>query len=176
MTLKYVRVILLPMLFAGCAPSHQETAPDAWQHPSERSSPGPVAPPPPSVEELSSARSWTPRFIATGFASGIMVEFTGLKANAPLHANYAGIELRKTPADSASPATQSLTATINDLRQAFFKVKPGVYALRQTRQWADQSYIQNVEVREGNYSVVTIGVLVPAAPRIESASDTHEDR
>ena len=105
-----------------------------------------------------------------------MVEFTGLKQDAKLNARYAGVELRRAVPDTSLAATFTLTTTINDLRQAFFKVPPGVYFLRQTRAWAEQSYIREVEVREGNYSVITIGVLNPRAPKAQPASDTNGNK
>ncbi len=136
-----------------------------------------------NAEPVPQVKSWTPRFIATGLACGIMIEFTGVKKDKPLHARYAGLELRRFPADPGSmadnikqPASITsiassdplhrdpllLSTTINDAKQAFFKVPPGKYLLRQTKEWADQTYIRDVEVREGNYSVISIPVRVPA--------------
>ncbi len=122
-------------------------------------------PPKESVTDVDSGlrpltvRAWTPKFIATGLASGIMIEFTGVKKDKPLHARYAGIELRRYPAvpqseeengkqltwnqkgDDVLAATFeprriepfALSTTINDVKQAFFKVPPGKYLLRQTK-------------------------------------------
>jgi hypothetical protein len=118
-----------------------------------------------------------------------MVEFTGVKKDKPLHARYAGIELRRYPAaadPAASASTQLtlneqgndfvpapfdvdraepivLTTNINDVKQAFFKVPPGAYVFRQTREWADQSYIGGVIVRDGSYSVIIVPVKIPGA-------------
>lgn len=135
------------------------------------------------AEPVRQIKPWSPRFIATGLACGIMIEFTGVKKDKPLHARYAGLELRRFSADPGSmadnikqPASITsiassdplhrdpllLSTTINDAKQAFFKVPPGKYLLRQTKEWADQTYIRDVEVREGNYSVISIPVRVPA--------------
>jgi len=124
---------------------------------------------------LEFANAWSPHFVRTGLSTGIMVQFTGLKKHAKLGARYSGIELWRYPEDSVATYLQTqstaempgenrrdsltLTSTINYLRQAFFKVSPGIYLFRQTKNWADQSYIRGVEVREGNYSVVTVAVL-----------------
>jgi hypothetical protein len=182
MSFKYRYILFAPALVIGCSSSHHE----AVRQPSQESPTTAVqesasalevdAVLPPAPEALVSARTWSPQFIPTGFASGIMVEFTGLKQNAKLNARYAGIELRRAVPDTSLPATFRLNTTINDLRQAFFKVPPGVYFLRQTKVWAEQSYIREVEVREGNYSVVTIGVLNPRAPKVQPASDTNDTK
>lgn len=135
------------------------------------------------ADSIGPIRSWIPHFIPTGLACGIMIEFKGVKKDKPLHARYAGIELRRYPpaVTSVVSATEQIGptisssridmprygpfvigTTINDQKQAFFKVPPGKYLLRQTKEWADQTFIDNVVVREGNYSVVSIPVRIPA--------------
>ena len=148
----WIIVIFFAILFAGCSSSDKGAARDAPQGEPEvavQDSAQPTEPSqapslPPSQQ---AGRAWTPRFIPTGSASGIMIEFTGLKKNAELHARYAGIELQHIARDSSTqvlPSTLTFTTTINDLRQAFFKVSPGKYLLRQTKAWADQSTIRDV--------------------------------
>jgi hypothetical protein len=182
MWFKYSYILIAPALFVGCSSSRNEAVHQPL-HDQERAAVQEStavldadAALPPTPEALKNARTWTPQFIPTGFASGIMVEFTGLKQNAKLNARFAGIELQRSVQDTSLPATLTLTTTINDLRQAFFKVRPGVYLLRQTKAWAEQSYIRAVEVREGNYSVITIGVLNPRTAKVQSASDTNDTK
>lgn len=131
-------------------------------------------PPPPPVEQpaesnvFAEARIWSPRFVATGLSSGIMIEFTGMKKDAPLNARFSGIEVWPYPVDTvafaqhdSSALPQTLSETINNLRQAFYKIPPGMYLVRHTKEWADTSYIRDVEVREGEYSIISVGVLKP---------------
>ena len=136
-----------------------------------------VESPSPRVDQLANAREWSPKFIATGSASGIMVEFTGLKKDAELRARYAGIELRPVVQDSGVthlPASITLSTTINGLRQAFFKVRPGKYLVRQSKDCAEKSYIRDIVVKEGSYSIVSFGVLNPRAPKTKELFDTIE--
>ncbi len=128
-------------------------------------------------------------FIPTGSACGIMVEFTGLKKNKPLNARFCALELQHYPAGTAAPDSLflvggafpeggkvlSLTSAINDLRQAFFKVQPGTYLVRQTRDWADRSFIRNVEVRDGSYSVIFIDVFQAWSARAKQMSQDRAD-
>jgi len=180
----YLLFTTVILLFTGCSSSHKETVKEPPQQQPEivfQDSSDFIeteAPPPPSPS-TQGVPSWQPRFIATGSASGIMVEFTGLKPTAKLNARYAGIEILRIGQDSSAtslPITFNLTTTINDLRQAFFKVPPGTYLVRQTKVWAEQSNIQNVEVREGNYSVITIKVFNPSAQKIKQVSDTNDNK
>ena len=138
-----------------------------------------VESPSPTVDQLAGAKTWSPKFIATGSASGIMVEFTGLKKDAELRARYAGIELHPAFQDSGGmhlPASIRLSTTINDLRQAFFKVRPGKYLVRQTKDWAEQSYVKDIEVKEGSYSIVSFGVLNPRAPKTKELLDSTDQK
>jgi len=194
--MKFVGVqllIIFPLILAGCSSSSNDLAgkdseivptavDDSSENPQDEITEDVVTRIPPM-------KSWTPKYIQTGLASGIMVEFTGVKKDKPLHARYAGIELFRYPAageagDRAAnqltlnaegndfvPAPFDvertepivLTTTINDVKQASFKVPPGAYVFRQTREWAEQSYISGVIVRDGNYSVVMIPVKIPGA-------------
>lgn len=138
---------------------------------------------------LSAMRPWTGHFIPTGSACGIMIEFTGIKKNKQLNARYCTVELQRYPipeidGDSLQPPasgfseglkTLSLTSPINDLRQAFFKVPPGTYLVRQTRDWADRSIVRNVEVRDGNYSIIFIDVFQAWSARARQMSQTPAD-
>jgi hypothetical protein len=163
-------------LLAGCSTSRQSPAAERTTAAVPEAPPAVVidtalpAPedPVPAVEE----RTWKPKFIPTGFASGVMLEFTGMKKDATLHAHFASLEFLPQPGGTNAdlqktiqePATR-MTATINDLRQAFFKVSPGIYHIRQTKDWAEQTLIKNVEVRDGSYSVVQVAVKVPKPAR-----------
>ena len=183
--------LLVILMCAGCSSSSHDVAgkePDII-------SPVTDDPPPAraadtaaeAVTRIPPLKSWAPKYIQTGLASGIMVEFTGVKKDKPLHARFAGIELRRYPTDAGERSANQLTlnqpgndfvppafdieraepivlnTTINDVKQAFFKVPPGKYVMRQTKEWADQSYIGGVIVREGNYSVIMIPVRIPGA-------------
>lgn len=167
MIFKYFAIIaFFTSLLAGCSTSQREAVretslPQPETEIEETTEFQGVEDSLPTPQLLANARTWSPQFIATGFASGIMIEFTGLKKNAELRARYAGIELQPISQDSTGlqlPPSITLTTTINDLRQAFFKVRPGKYLLRQTREWAEQSYVRDIEVKEGSYSIVSIGV------------------
>lgn len=181
MRFTYLHIVIIITFVAGCSSSREEVVNKAPQPPQEiTQDPAPAqdaeTPVPLSADPLFEARRWSPLFIKTGFASGIMVEFTGLKENAKLNAQYAGIELQRIVPDTLFPAALNLTSTINDLRQSFFKVRPGLYLLRQTRVWAEQTYIRDVEVREGNYSVVRIEVFNPRAPKLQPVSETNDNK
>lgn len=182
MRFTYFHIFIILTFSAGCSSSREEVVNKPPPPPQEIITQDATAEQeaettlPPSAEPLLEARRWSPLFIKTGFASGIMVEFTGLKENAKLNARYAGIELQRVTPDTLFPSTFNLTSTINDLRQAFFKVRPGWYLLRQTRLWAEQTYIRDVEVREGNYSVVRIEVFNPRAPKLQPVSETNENK
>ncbi|MBI1806594.1 MAG: hypothetical protein HYR76_06030 [Ignavibacteria bacterium] len=155
----------------------------------------------PSAERspIDHAKLWNPRFIQTGATSGIMIEFTGVKKNKPLRARFSTIELWRYPLNtlrmqeySASGFTAknnrsnlhskdtsgviTLSTTINDLRQAFFKVAPGKYLLHQTKEWADQSYIKDVNVLEGNYSILQIDVFTPWLAKTKQLSESVDDK
>ena len=174
----------LGILIAGCASPQHISAVQTTDTSATALDDPPKAPD--AEKQKSSAdtsvlmKSWSPKFVATGLASGIMVEFTGVKKDKPLHARYAGIELRKyadAPAgeEAAAPGDQPAingndllnvqpviyNSTINDVKQAFFKVPPGRYVLRQTKDWAARDFISGVIVREGSYSVITIPVRIP---------------
>ena len=108
-----------------------------------------------------------------------MVEFTGLKKNAELHARYAGIALERADPDSLAqvfPPILTLTTTINDLRQAFFKVPPGKYLFHQTKAWANKSLLRDVEVKEGSYSVIRIEVFNPRPQQAKQVPDSTESK
>jgi hypothetical protein len=190
-------LLIFPLILAGCTSSSNDLAvKNAELSPvtsEDTSANAPEANSPEPATHVSPMKSWTPKYIQTGLASGIMVEFTGVKKDKPLHARYAGIELRRYPAasdpadhapdrasnqltlnaqgndfvpapfdvDRAEPIV--LTTSINDVKQAFFKVPPGAYVFRQAREWADQSYIGGVIVRDGSYSVIMIPVKIPGA-------------
>jgi hypothetical protein len=169
----YIAVIVA-VVFAGCIGTKQSGAVDtktsyASPPPASPNDQETTAPAPPSAAKKE--RDWTPKFIPTGFASGIMVEFTGMKKDATLHARYASIELHPVAGDRNPDAARPLldlpyilTSTINDLRQSFFKVAPGKYRIRQVKDWAEQSIVANVEVQEGSYSVVQFEVINPRTP------------
>lgn len=152
-----------------------------------------------SVPPTETTRKWNPKFISTGDASGIMVQFIGLKKNAQLNARYAFIELRRLPENL--PAAQSSTpvgylenrppaeipkisegdptilrSTINDLRQAFFNVPPGKYSFRQAKEWADRSIVMNLEVREGHYSVIRVDVFNAWSTKLKQLSESYEGK
>lgn len=181
------------LVIAGCASSSRQAAVSS-RDTSNAISKEPVEPMIGDTVGDSTSRSlqmkaWQQKFIPTGLASGIMIEFTGVKKDKPLHARYAGIELRRYPSSplNETPSGKqlasihqearstaepfdvlrlepfSLSATINDVKQAFFKVPPGKYILRQTKEWADQGFFGDVIVREGNYSVVIIPVHIPGS-------------
>jgi hypothetical protein len=182
-------VVFTVALLAGCSSSHQAPVMEAPVA-SAAVTPmqAPVDTPVVAVEDPVPAiteKTWKPKFIPTGFASGIMVEFTGLKNNATLHAHFASLELNPQSAgvnpgtnasvnsDTPPPIQEAsfrLTATINDLRQAFFKVTPGLYHIRQTKDWAEDTLVKNVEVREGSYSVVQLAVKNPKS--VKPTDDT----
>lgn len=186
-------LLIFPLILAGCSSSSNDLGvknAELASAPSEDTSANtPVESALEPATRIPPMKSWTPKYIQTGLASGIMVEFTGVKKDKPLHARYAGIELRRYP-DAADPAASAstqltlneqgndfvpapfdvdraepiiLTTNINDVKQAFFKVPPGAYVFRQTREWADQGYIGGVIVRDGSYSVIMIPVKIPGA-------------
>ena len=108
-----------------------------------------------------------------------MVEFTGMKNNKPPNARNSSIELQKYPIDSTGARPSSVitsTSIINDIGQAFFKVTPGVYLVRHTKNWADKSYIRDVEVREGSYSIIQIQVINPRSSKTGNPSQSTEGR
>ena len=90
MSFKYCFIVtVVVIILSGCSSSHKEAVKETpLQQPEaaifdttelqeeDNSLPTP--------QPLADARTWSPQFIATGFASGIMVEFTGLKKNAEL--------------------------------------------------------------------------------------------
>jgi hypothetical protein len=128
---------------------------------------------------MAEAEAWSPRYVQTGLASGIMVEFTGLKKGKTLQAKFANIELRRYLADSASqgalpPVSGPMRAqtTINNLHQAFFKVQPGRYFLRLTNPWADRRMVRGLEVKEGQYAVVANDVYAAWLRRTRQPADT----
>lgn len=125
------------------------------------------------------AEAWSPRFVQTGLASGIMVEFTGIKKGKTLQAKFANIELRRYLHDSVAagavpPVSGPMKAqtTINNLHQAFFKVQPGRYVFRLTNPWADRKMIRDVEVREGAYSVLVNDVYAAWLRRTRQSADS----
>jgi hypothetical protein len=134
------------------------------------------------TELMAQAEAWTPRYVQTGLASGIMVEFTGLKKGKTLQAKFANIELRRYLGDSATQASQVLLppvsgpmraqTTINNLHQAFFKVQPGRYLLRLTNPWADRRMVRNLEVKEGQYAVLANDVYTAWLRRTRQPADS----
>src|SRR5262249_53539587 len=180
MRFTYFNIFIILIFISGCSSSHQEAtnrSPAQLQEPVAQEQPAPESEPlAPAPDLLSEARRWTPQFIPTGFASGIMLEFTGLKSSAKLNARYSGIELARMKPDSSLPPVLKLTSTINDLRQAFFRVRPGLYLVRQTRAWAEQTVVKEVEVRDGNYSVVMFDVINPRAPKAQTLTDSNSTR
>jgi hypothetical protein len=136
----------------------------------------------PEQELLESAQPWSPRFVQTGLASGIMVEFTGIKKGKTLQAKFANIELHRYLADTTAPppagtmpqvsGLMRTQATINNLHQAFFKVQPGKYFFRLTNPWADRRMIRDLEVREGAYSVLSNDVYAAWLRRTRQPADT----
>ena len=184
--LRLARVTLL-VACAGCSKSTLETAkndPPAPMLTIDRELPKPS---PVRIDSaaLSRMKPWRPHFIPTGSACGIMVEFTGLKKNKQLNARFCTLELQRWGADTSvadslsSPLTGSkivsLTSPINDLRQAFFKVSPGIYLVRQTREWADRSYFRNVEVQDGSYSIMFIDVFQAWSARAKPVTQNRDD-
>jgi hypothetical protein len=136
------------------------------------------------LSPFENAKPWNPRFIQTGLASGVMIEFTGMKKGKKLSAKYANLELTRYLPDTtihSKPKTPlldkpvRLQTTINDLQQAFFKVSPGKYLARLTNDWGDRSYIRDLEVKEGEYSVITNDVYAPWL-RTKQLSDSTEGR
>src|SRR5580765_4336443 len=102
--MKFVGVqifLLIPLILAGCSSSandvasqDQGIAPSAYE---DSSANAPEESAPDTATRIPPMKSWIPKYIQTGLASGIMVEFTGVKKDKPLHARYAGIELRRYP-------------------------------------------------------------------------------
>lgn len=141
---------------------------------------------PPEAALLSRAVDWTPRFIQTGLASGIMVEFTGMKKGKTLQAKYANIELRRYLSDTAgarragaAPALSGpmrAQANINNLHQAFFKIQPGTYFFRLTNPWADRTMTRGLVVREGEYSVQSNDVYAAWLRRTKQGLDSSAVR
>jgi hypothetical protein len=131
---------------------------------------------------LEGASGWTPRFVATGLASGVMLEFTGMKKGKTLNAKTANIELRRylhdTLSAGAGPLTAQLSgpmkaqAAVNNLHQAFFKVQPGTYFLRVTNPWADRRVTRDVVVHDGEYSVLSNDVYAAWLKRTKQLSDS----
>ncbi len=131
---------------------------------------------------LETASPWTPRFVQTGLASGVMLEFTGIKKGKTLNAKSANIELRRYLHDTLSGHPGSLAAqlsspmkaqaALNNLHQAFFKVQPGTYFLRVTNPWADRKMIRDVVVRDGEYSVLSNDVYAAWVKRAKQLSDS----
>jgi hypothetical protein len=176
-----VAIFLFGVLLAGCSSSRRE----AIRNPAEEQSAGSskdssrgvdLQDNPPVSEVPKPVRAWKPRFLPTGSASGIMIEFKGVKKNATLRTRYAGIEVQRFASDTSAPRSLTFSASINDLRQAFFKIRPGKYVVRQVKDWADRSYFRDIEVKEGSYSILTIDVINPGAPRGSELSDTSDNK
>jgi hypothetical protein len=161
---------LLSVLAAGCTTATREStqsASPADEYLSERgSSPNAslqLEPARAAVEEGERvAVPWKPKFIPTGLSSGVMIEFTGMKKDRPVNARFASIELQQA---GSSAGGKVYTSTINSLRQAFFKVPPGTYTLRQIKAWADPVVVRDLVVQEGQYSLLYIAVLNPRTAR-----------
>jgi hypothetical protein len=110
---------------------------------------------------------WKPKFITTGFSTGLMVEYLHLQ-HSPGKQRRAVLDAwgyfsqqsplrrdKSTESDSLSAtAFLRITAAVNGLGQAFFSLRPGRYMLRQVSPWAEQIYTREVIVREGAYSIV----------------------
>src|SRR5260221_3540481 len=137
-------LLICTLLGIGCGSSSHETISSVLSSRPEVREETPVSAPSQSIEEapqIQSMKAWSPHFIQTGLSSGIMVEFTGLKKDAPLKARYSSIELKRvtTAANENSQniigdqtGVITLNTTINNLRQAFYKVPPGKYIVRHT--------------------------------------------
>ena len=140
----------------------------------------------PDAALLGSASPWTPRYVPTGLASGVMLEFTGVKKGKTLNAKVANIELRRCLRDTlaaqpggALPALSGpmrTQAPINNLHQAFFKIQPGTYFLRVTNPWADRRVVRGVVVREGEYSVLSNDVYAAWLRRSRQLTDSTGNR
>lgn len=87
-----------------------------------------------------------------------MIEFTGFKSEKPVNAKYSYLEYGQL--DNDTTFTQ-MRSQINDLRQAFFTLPPGRYIIHHVTPWAEQHFISNVIVRDGQYSIIHINVLIP---------------
>lgn len=180
--------LLVVAIFFGCGSSSQRATspPSVQQEPKKDELALSPTPPERVASATEHARKWNPQFVSTGGSSGIMAEFTGVKKDKKLRARYSAIELwdqspdsaagRDTTSNSRKGTSIKLIASINDLRQAFFKVKPGTYLFRHTRLWADTSYIRDIEVREGNYSVIKIDVYSSWSSKSRQLSDTSEEK
>lgn len=116
------------------------------------------------------------KFVATGFSSGLMLQFDA--SNPSLRPSHIGVDIWKYPLDTlpaqersdkngASQSshviqleirneTVSLTSVINDLGQAFFKIPPGTYLVRPKLATLNFDYFVGVEVKAGKYSIVPL--------------------
>ncbi len=101
---------------------------------------------------------WVPRYIPSGFATGIMIEFKGVKEGKTLNAQFSILQCARLDLDTTF---QRLYSKINDLRQAFFSLPAGTYMIRHSTPWADQSIICDVTVLNGKYSVIELSVARP---------------
>lgn len=162
-SLKLLRIILLAFIFFKCGPAEIP----ALVHPS--------APPEPllmdhpmqsglwsTVRYPDTITDWVPRFVSTGVSSGIMIEYTGFKTDKPVNARFAFLEIADLDKDSGFV---ELRTRINDLRQAFFTVDPGQYIVRHVTPWAEQKFFRDVTVKEGEYSIISVTVLIPSAAK-----------
>jgi hypothetical protein len=155
-------LLICALIWAGCGSSSRENSLSMLSLSSRQ-----------NIEEVSrlqSLKKWPPHFIQTGLSSGIMIEFTGLKKDALLNAKYSSIELKRVSPSAGDESKKSspeqsgiitLNTTINNLRQAFYKVPPGTYIVRHIKDWAEKTIVENVEIREGNYSVIRVNVNEP---------------
>ncbi len=161
----------LLVLIASCAgpslaPLPKTGRPQRIEVPPElpRFTPHAIVPP----EEI--VRPWHPRYVTTGISTGIMVDYNGMKKGRLVQARYAILDTWK--CGYASPPRAELDASaftrtlkrINDVGQAFFAVPPGRYIVRHAADWGDQTYLRDVIVREGSYSIITVTVLPYAIP------------
>ena len=105
---------------------------------------------------------WIPRYISTGISSGIMVEFTGFRTDKPMNARYSFLEYGQMENDTTYTQIRS---SINDLRQAFFTLPPGRYIVRHTTTWAEQHFTRDVVVKDGQYCILPVTVLIPTSTK-----------
>ncbi len=162
-SLKFVHIILLALGFFNC--SSVQIPPLLYPaSPPETL----ISPPPPEYHwwkkssHPDTIAHWIPRYVSTGISSGIMVEYTGFKSDKPVNARYAFLELAQPDNDSTFG---EMRTRINDLRQAFFTLPPGTYIVRHTTPWAEQKFIGNVTVKDGEYSIISVTVLIPPQAR-----------
>jgi len=163
-------VIALCMAVMGCAaPQTVFSPPPAVPAPS-RLAPSPVVPIPGTVAyETESVGPWTPKYIRTGFSTGLMLECVNLLHTPRLRrraiidvwsyepAGSSGPTGRDTsPESTGTTLFRRMASSVNGLGQAFFALPPGSYMLRQLSPWGEQFTLTGLLVKEGAYSVVMV--------------------